>query len=70
MVKEIDAIHHPKPMMLELPSIPVFQYESSATEEADAGRLDRVGTTRHRATIGSCAGVPEAVSRSGRARRR
>jgi len=41
VVKEIDAIHHPKPMMLELPSIPVFQYEDGVNEEAGAGRLDR-----------------------------
>ena len=43
MVKEIDAIHHPKPMMLELPSIPVFQYERGVQEEADSGALTRAG---------------------------
>ena len=41
MVKEIDAIHHPKPAMLELPSIPVFQYERGIQEEVDAGNLTR-----------------------------
>ncbi len=41
MVKEIEAIHHPKPDTLELPSIPLFQYENDIQKEIDAGTLTR-----------------------------
>jgi 2-oxoisovalerate dehydrogenase E1 component len=41
VVKEIDAIHHPKPDMLTLPSVPMFQYQRSLQAEIDAGAVTR-----------------------------
>ena len=41
MVKEIKAIHHPKPDTLDLPSIPLFQYENNIQKEVDSGALTR-----------------------------
>ena len=41
MVKEIAAVHRTEPSTVELPSIPVFQYQAGVQEEIDAGRLTR-----------------------------
>ena len=41
MVKEIDAVYSLQPRTLEIPSIPVFQYQRGIQDEIDAGRLTR-----------------------------
>jgi len=41
VVKEIDVVYHPKPRMLELPPVPVFQYQRGVQEAVDAGALTR-----------------------------
>ena len=41
MVKEIEALYTPEPRTLDLPPIPIFQYQASPQEEIDAGTVTR-----------------------------
>jgi 2-oxoisovalerate dehydrogenase E1 component len=41
VVREIDAVHDLEPREIELPSIPVFQYQKSLQDEIDAGCVTR-----------------------------
>jgi len=43
VVKEIPRRHHPQPGVVELPTIPLFQYQQDIRSEIDAGRLTRQG---------------------------